>query len=100
MTERTRRITKAKLGVTLVELLVTLVIGLIIMGLTFTIVMANRNLMTRDQVNTELNQNLRIGADIIGDGRPRRGAGHPRSEGQQKTYYDSEQRSHHPQRSS
>ena len=54
-------------GVTLVELLVTVAIGVVILGLTFSIVMSNRNLMTRDQVNTELNQNLRIGADILGD---------------------------------
>ena len=54
-------------GVTMVELLITVVIGLVILGLTFTIVMANRNLMSRDQLNTELNQNLRIGADILGD---------------------------------
>ncbi len=54
-------------GVTLVELLITVVIGVAILGLTFTIVMANRNLMTIDQVGTELNQNLRIGADIMGD---------------------------------
>ena len=54
-------------GVTLVELLITVVIGVVILGLTFSIVMANRQLMTRDQVNTELAQNLRIGADILGD---------------------------------
>ncbi len=54
-------------GVTIVELLITITIGVVILGLTFTIVMANRNLMTVDQVNTELKQNLRIGADILGD---------------------------------
>ena len=59
--------TTRRAGVTLVELLITVVIGVVILGLTFSIVMANRQLMTRDQVNTELGQNLRIGADILGD---------------------------------
>ena len=54
-------------GVTLIELLITVTIGVVILGLTFSIVMSNRELMTRDQIDTELNQNLRIGADILGD---------------------------------
>lgn len=53
-------------GFTVIELLVTSVLGLIILGLTTSSVITNRQVLGRDNVRTRLNQNLRGSMDIVG----------------------------------
>jgi len=53
-------------GVTLVELLLALVVGMVVLGLAFSITLSNRRLYQVDQSRTALNQNLRTAMDMIG----------------------------------
>lgn len=53
-------------GLTIVELLITLVIGVMILGLALSLTMSNRRLYQVDRSRTETNQNLRVTLDMIG----------------------------------
>ncbi len=53
-------------GVTLIELLISVAVGLIIITSAFGLTMSNRQLLAVDQERTEVNQNLRSALDIIG----------------------------------
>lgn len=53
-------------GMTLVELLLALALGVIILGLAFSITLSNRRLYQMDQSRTALNQNLRTAMDMVG----------------------------------
>ena len=53
-------------GVTLVELLISVAVGLIILTSAFGLTMSNRKLLAVDQERTSVNQNLRSALDIIG----------------------------------
>lgn len=53
-------------GMTLVELLLALAVGVIVLGLAFSITLSNRRLYQLDQSRTALNQNLRTAMDMIG----------------------------------
>lgn len=52
-------------GFTVVELLVTSLLGLVITSLCLSIAMMNRNVLGRDTARTRLNQNLRGAIDIL-----------------------------------
>ena len=53
-------------GVTLVELLISVAVGLIVITSAFGLTMSNRKLLAADQERTSVNQNLRSALDIIG----------------------------------
>lgn len=53
-------------GFTLLEVLVALTLTLLVMGAALTLAMAGRRLYSSDQGRTDLNQNLRIGLDLLG----------------------------------
>jgi prepilin-type N-terminal cleavage/methylation domain-containing protein len=53
-------------GLTLIELIVSLLIGGILLSLTFSLLISNRKLYVEDIARTEVNQNLRAAIDIIG----------------------------------
>lgn len=53
-------------GFTLVELLVTLVIASIVLGLSLSLIVQQRKLFVEDKARTQVNQNLRVIADIVG----------------------------------
>ncbi len=52
-------------GVTLVELLLALAVGMMIIGSAFALTMSNRRLLAADQERTSTNQNLRSALDIL-----------------------------------
>lgn len=53
-------------GLTIVELLVAAAIGLVILGIGFTLTVSSRNLVQADQDRTDANQNLRGAMELIG----------------------------------
>ncbi|PSB05166.1 PilW family protein [Merismopedia glauca] len=53
-------------GLTLIELIVSLIIGGILLSLTLSLLVSNRKLYVEDLARTEVNQNLRATLDIIG----------------------------------
>ena len=53
-------------GLTVVELLVAVVVGLIVIGAAFAVAVSSRDLLQADQARTSANQNLRGALDIIG----------------------------------
>jgi type IV pilus assembly protein PilW len=53
-------------GLTLIELIVSLLIGAILLSLTLSLLVSNRKLYVEDIARTEVNQNLRATLDIIG----------------------------------
>ena len=53
-------------GFTLVELLVANLLGVIVVGMTISVVLQNRDLYQHDITRTRLNQNLRSALDVIG----------------------------------
>jgi prepilin-type N-terminal cleavage/methylation domain-containing protein len=61
-----RFIPNSSKGLTLIELIVTLVIGGILLSLTLSLLVSNRKLYVEDLARTEVNQNLRAAMDIIG----------------------------------
>ena len=54
-------------GFTILELLIALAVGGLVLSMALALTLANRDLMSADEARTALNQNLRSGADIIGD---------------------------------
>ncbi len=53
-------------GITMVELLISMFIASIVVGLAFTVMLFDRKLYAQDQVRTTVNQNLRSAMDMIG----------------------------------
>lgn len=53
-------------GFTLIELLVTLVIASIVLGLSLSLIVQQRKLFVEDKARTQVNQNLRVVADLVG----------------------------------
>ena len=56
----------ASSGLTLIELLVAAAIGILLIGIAFSLVMSNRRVYNLDQARTAVNQNLRAALDLIG----------------------------------
>jgi type IV pilus assembly protein PilW len=54
-------------GISLVELLVGSIVALIVLGITFSGALFNRNLFLQDQTRNNVNQNLRSALDILGN---------------------------------
>lgn len=54
-------------GLTIVELLVAVVVGMIVIGAAFAITVSSRDLLQADQERTSANQNLRGALDVIGN---------------------------------
>lgn len=61
VSSRTKRV-----GFTVVELLIATAVGVIILGISISLVISNRRVYELDRVRTELNQNLRGALDLIG----------------------------------
>ncbi len=53
-------------GLTLLELLLATIIGLVIIGVSIALVLSNRRVYDLDRGRTELNQNLRSAMDVMG----------------------------------
>lgn len=64
--QRKRSTLSSAKGLTLVELLIALGIGALLLGLSLSLVLSNRQLYVLDQTRTALNQNLRAGLDLLG----------------------------------
>lgn len=65
MQPRPSSLSSAK-GMTLLELLVAAAVGVLVLGLAFSVTVANRRVYEVDQARTALNQNLRAAVDMIG----------------------------------
>ncbi|WP_337845324.1 prepilin-type cleavage/methylation domain-containing protein, partial [Thermus sp.] len=64
--QRKRSTLASARGFSLVELLVALGIGILILGLSLSLVLSSRRLYTLDQARTAMNQNLRAALDLLG----------------------------------
>jgi len=65
-TRSSARVAATAAGFTLVEVLVALLLTSLVMGAALTLALASRKLYVTDQGRTDLNQNLRIGLDLLG----------------------------------
>ncbi|WP_337845956.1 prepilin-type cleavage/methylation domain-containing protein, partial [Thermus sp.] len=64
--QRKRSTLASAKGLTLVELLIALGVGILLLGLSLSLVLSSRRLYTLDQTRTALNQNLRATLDLLG----------------------------------